>query len=192
MARCIALLAVFLTVFQASAFLTPSTCRSQSPVVMSAENLNRREFLSKAVAGVAVGAFLGERSASAANYFGDKDAYPAVIKPQDAVIDDELLKSADVQANLTKVKEYSAGVKDMRVAMSKDPQADINKTVRATLEVSKLRNALNGVNVVFDEDTQRGTDRLIRGVVQVSSFQFMEVRFLKVDSYTQLKTDLSY
>mmetsp|Transcript_3822 Transcript_3822/g.5023 ORF Transcript_3822/g.5023 Transcript_3822/m.5023 type:complete len:136 (-) Transcript_3822:547-954(-) len=96
MARCIALLAVFLTVFQASAFLTPSTCRSQSPVVMSAENLNRREFLSKAVAGVAVGAFLGERSASAANYFGDKDAYPAVIKPQDAVIDDELLKSADV------------------------------------------------------------------------------------------------
>ncbi len=45
---------------------------------------------------------------------------------------------------------------------AKDSQADILPKVKSTFKFAEFRQVLNGVNGVFDEDTQRGTDLIIR------------------------------
>lgn len=45
---------------------------------------------------------------------------------------------------------------------AKDPQADVLPTVQRTFKFAEFRSVLNEVNDVFDEDTQRGTDLIIR------------------------------
>lgn len=45
---------------------------------------------------------------------------------------------------------------------AKDSQADILPKVKSTFKFAEFRQVLNGVNDVFDEDTQRGTDLIIR------------------------------
>lgn len=152
------LLAIFLCVLQVAAF--------KASVKMSTGGVSRRDFFAKSFAGAAAGAFVSTSAASAANYFGDKDKYPGVVKPSDAVIDQELLGTDSVKNGIESLKKYSASTKELQSQMAKDGQAAINSEVRKTFEVSKLRCALNDVNVVFDEDTQRGTDRLIRDIIQ--------------------------
>lgn len=44
----------------------------------------------------------------------------------------------------------------------KDPQADILPKIKETFNFAKFRSVLNDVNDAFDEDTQRGTDLIIR------------------------------
>lgn len=43
---------------------------------------------------------------------------------------------------------------------------DLASKVRDTIDVSSLRDSLNKINSVFSEDTQRGTDRLVRLILQ--------------------------
>merc|ERR1712228_568899 len=80
--------------------------------------------------------------------------------------DDEILKSESVQKSLTSVKGYLATLRQIETALDKYPQADIGPAIRKNFEISALRNDLNILNTAFDEDTQRGTDRLIRNIVQ--------------------------
>jgi len=57
-------------------------------------------------------------------------------------------------------------VQKMQELVRGDDQVDLGPLVRKYLEASQLRDDLNTVNSIFDEDTQRGTDRLIRGILQ--------------------------
>ena len=50
---------------------------------------------------------------------------------------------------------------------TQNPQLDLPQRIKQDLPISKIRNALNKYNAAFSEDTQRGTDRLIRNVIQV-------------------------
>lgn len=43
-----------------------------------------------------------------------------------------------------------------------NPQADVLPKVKSTFNMAEFRSTLNGVNDVFDEDTQRGTDLIVR------------------------------
>ena len=54
----------------------------------------------------------------------------------------------------------------MKATLESDPQADIGSAIRRELDFSKLRSDLNAANEAFDEDTQRGTDRIIRVILQ--------------------------
>lgn len=45
---------------------------------------------------------------------------------------------------------------------AKDPQADVLPKIKETFRFAEFRKVLNDVNDVFDEDTQRGTDLIIR------------------------------
>ncbi len=54
----------------------------------------------------------------------------------------------------------------MKSSLATDPQAEITPLVRQTFEFSKLRSALNTLGTAFDEDTQRGTDRIARIILQ--------------------------
>jgi hypothetical protein len=54
----------------------------------------------------------------------------------------------------------------MRESLKKDSQINLGPTIKKTFDFSKLRADLNTLNSAFDEETQRGTDRLIRGILQ--------------------------
>ena len=44
----------------------------------------------------------------------------------------------------------------------KDPQADVLPKIKEIFGFAEFRKVLNDVNGVFDEDTQRGTDLIVR------------------------------
>jgi hypothetical protein len=104
--------------------------------------------------------------ARAAKYGGFGAGSPNVLMPSDAIVDEDILKSGPVQDALGKVKGYSNLVKEMSLALDKDPQLDLGPTIRKQFDFVQLRSSLNTLNTAFDEDTQRGTDRLIRLVMQ--------------------------
>ena len=54
----------------------------------------------------------------------------------------------------------------MESQLAGNPQLDLGPVVKKYFPFDKLRSALNTVNLVLDEDTQRGTDRLVRNVIQ--------------------------
>lgn len=104
--------------------------------------------------------------ANAAQYGSFGAGSPNVFDPKDATVDDEILKSDAVQKAITSVKGYLNGVRSMKEALKTDSQADVGPYLRKEFDFVKLREALNVVNTAFDEDTQRGTDRLIRNIMQ--------------------------
>lgn len=67
---------------------------------------------------------------------------------------------------LQSIKEYQETVKQLKSTLQSDDQADIGPAIRQKLDFVKLRVDLNTLNSAFDEDTQRGTDRLIRLTLQ--------------------------
>ena len=64
------------------------------------------------------------------------------------------------------MRGYKQSVVDMRKALAADSQADIGPKVRKDFDFSVLRTDLNAINAALDEDTQRGTDRIVRAILQ--------------------------
>ena len=91
---------------------------------------------------------------------------PEVIDPKDAEVDRDILASEEVQKALSSVKNYKALIEGFSSTLASDSQADIGPTIRKELDFVKIRADLNTLNTAFDEDTQRGTDRLIRAILQ--------------------------
>merc|ERR1712078_282019 len=58
------------------------------------------------------------------------------------------------------------GVAEMKKALSANSQIDLKPVLRKEFEFAALRSDLNTLNTAYDEDTQRGTDRLIRVILQ--------------------------
>jgi len=52
------------------------------------------------------------------------------------------------------------------IFQGKDPQTALSKRLQSELGSAQLRVAMNKYNAAFAEDTQRGTDRLIRLILQ--------------------------
>jgi hypothetical protein len=127
--------------------------------------LSRNEFFTQMAGVVAVaGAFPGV--ASAAKYGALGASSPGVLDPKEAIVDDEALASSVVQTALTSVKSYSALVGEMKTSLANDDQVNLGPVLRKQFDLGKLRADLNSLNSAFDEETQRGTDRLIRGILQ--------------------------
>ena len=91
---------------------------------------------------------------------------PEVIDPKDAEVDRDILSSEAVQKALSNVKDYKSKIEGFASTLASDPQADIGPTIRKEFDFVKIRADLNTVNSAFEEDTQRGTDRLIRAILQ--------------------------
>jgi len=104
--------------------------------------------------------------ANAAKYGGIGAGSPNVMDPKDADVDAEILGGSTAQNALKAVRSYQAAVKSMLEALEKNPQTDIGGYVRKEFDFVKVRTELNAINVAFDEDTQRGTDRIIRNILQ--------------------------
>lgn len=104
--------------------------------------------------------------ASAAKYGSIGSDSPGVLDPSEAILDDEVFATAAVQDALKQVKGYSALVTEMKSALASNDQVNLGPTIRKQFDFSKLRADMNTLNSAFDEDTQRGTDRLIRVILQ--------------------------
>mmetsp|Transcript_7782 Transcript_7782/g.22896 ORF Transcript_7782/g.22896 Transcript_7782/m.22896 type:complete len:246 (-) Transcript_7782:375-1112(-) len=158
---------VALTATCSSAF-TPTTFGTrQSSVVLSMaqEGTTRSQFLQHSLAAAASFAVLPQ-SANAAKYGGFGAGSPEVLDPATAEVDAEILASDAVQKALSNVKAYATSAQAMLDTLAADPQADIGSKIRKDFEFSQLRADMNTLNSAFDEDTQRGTDRLIRIILQ--------------------------
>ena len=134
---------------------------------MNAE-ASRKDFLKgiAAVAAVPLFQLVAPEPASAAKYGGFGAGSPNVMDAKEAIVDDDILKSGAVQDALRNVKAYSTYVKELSAFLDTNPQADLGPSIRKNLDFVQLRTNLNTLNSAFDEDTQRGTDRLIRLVMQ--------------------------
>lgn len=125
----------------------------------------RGEFFAQAAGILAVSsAFPG--AANAAKYGAIGAGSTGVLNPKDAIIDDEVFRSSSVQNALKDVQNYSSLVAEMKSALGTNSQVNLGPVIRKSFDLSKLRADLNTFNSAFDEETQRGTDRLIRGIVQ--------------------------
>jgi len=104
--------------------------------------------------------------AQAAKYGSFGSDSPEVLDPSKAVVDTSLLKSDAVQKAFSSLANYRSIVSSMKSTLLADRQANLGPTIRSKLDFVTLRTDLNTVNSVFDEDTQRGTDRIIRIILQ--------------------------
>eukprot|EP00567_Pseudictyota_dubia_P008336 CAMPEP_0197439034 /NCGR_PEP_ID=MMETSP1175-20131217/5861_1 /TAXON_ID=1003142 /ORGANISM="Triceratium dubium, Strain CCMP147" /LENGTH=209 /DNA_ID=CAMNT_0042968861 /DNA_START=68 /DNA_END=697 /DNA_ORIENTATION=+ len=144
---------------------TFGTRQSSTMLSMAQEGTTRSQFLQQSLAAAASFAVLPQ-SANAAKYGGFGAGSPEVLDPKSAEVDADILASDAVQKALGAVKSYASSVKAMQDTLSADSQADIGPKIRKDFDFAQLRADLNTVNSAFDEDTQRGTDRLIRIVMQ--------------------------
>jgi hypothetical protein len=88
------------------------------------------------------------------------------LDPKEALVDDEIFNSAAVQKALTSVKGYAQLVGQMKAALTTNDQINLGPVLKKDFDFGKLRADMNTVNSAYDEDTQRGTDRLIRIIIQ--------------------------
>jgi hypothetical protein len=140
---------------------------TDSNINVAPQITTRNSFLRQVatLSGISV-AFLPVAAANAAKYGSFGAGSPEVLDPVDAVVDKELLLTEDIQKSLASVKQYLATVNSLKDTLGKDPQADVNGFILKEFDFIKLRTDLNNLGTVFDEDTQRGTDRLIRIILQ--------------------------
>ena len=138
--------------------MTATSLQAQSGV-------SRTDFLAQ-VAGVVAVASAFPVAANAAKYGGIGASSPGVLDPKEAIVDSEILASSAVQDALKSVKSYLALVGEMKKAVAGNEQVNLGPVLRKQFDFGKLRSDLNTLNTAFDEDTQRGTDRLIRGILQ--------------------------
>jgi len=132
---------------------------------MKNEPTSRLQFIQQSVAAATAFTLL-PTPANAAKYGSFGAGSPEVLDPATAIIDDEILASEAVQKAFASVKTYKASVEAMKASLDKDDQADIGPAIRKELDFVQLRADLNTLNTAFDEDTQRGTDRLVRLIMQ--------------------------
>lgn len=131
-------------------------------VVSSSLHATRQEFLGAAAACLVAAPGV----ASAAKYGSFGAGSPEVLNPKEVDIDAEVLRSGPVQSALSKIKGYQQVVTQMKATLASDDQANLRSVINKDLDIGALRASLNTVNGALDEDAQRGTDRLIRVILQ--------------------------
>jgi hypothetical protein len=84
-------------------------------------------------------------------------------KPENAEKDDELLGSKAVQDSLAAIKKYRSAAASLSSQFEADTNMNLIPVIRKEFDFSKLRDSLNTITTVFDDQTQLTTDRSIRG-----------------------------
>lgn len=128
--------------------------------------LSRLQFIQQTVAATAATFTLLPNVANAAKYGSFGAGSPEVLDPSTAVVDEEILASEPVQKAFAAVKNYKKTIDDIKTVLDGNKQADVGPIIRKELDFVQLRADLNTLNSAFDEETQRGTDRLVRLIMQ--------------------------
>lgn len=128
--------------------------------------LDRLQFIQQTMAATAAAFTFLPNSANAAKYGSFGAGSPEVLDPSTAVVDEEILASESVQKAFAAVKSYKKTIEDIKATLDGNNQADVGPIIRKELDFVQLRADLNTLNSAFDEETQRGTDRLVRLIMQ--------------------------
>ncbi|CAM9876328.1 unnamed protein product, partial [Pylaiella littoralis] len=151
---------------------TSGSCqRTASSLAMTAEQPQTRQaVLKQGLAGVLslAGAAALSKPASAGGLspVSNGDKWAGVLDPRSAVKDAEKLASDSVKGDLKKLEKYQTATKELTEMLAKDPNANLLPKVQESFKSAEFRQVLNEVNDVFDEETQRGTDLIIRNMLQ--------------------------
>lgn len=86
-------------------------------------------------------------------------------KPQDAEADSDLLASKEVQKGLENLKSYKSAAAGLKAKFESDKNMPLIPVIRAQFDFSKVRDDLNVLTTVFDENTQLTTDRFSRAIL---------------------------
>lgn len=152
-----------------AAFSSSSRQSIRTSTQLQAQTTTRDEFLNQIASTLVVAGVFSTTSLSApspANAGWATGPGSAVLDPKDAIVDEDVFKTAAVQKALKSIKAYSSAVNEMKKALTANSQVDLKNVIRKEFEFSKVRSDMNTLNTAFDEDTQRGTDRLIRVILQ--------------------------
>jgi len=133
---------------------------------MKAASSEGKQFVKSVVATLSSLAIMGAPPAIAANYGGFGSTYSEVLDPKTAVLADDAKGSEDVKAGIAGISDLQKTVANLKADLQKDSQVDLFDRVRKELNPGNARIVLNKYNQAFSEDTQRGTDRLIRAFLQ--------------------------
>lgn len=154
----------------ASAFspnVSPSISHKSTALSMSTPpTTTRLQFLQTATIATVLSTLPFTAPANAAKYGAFGASSPEVLDPKSAIIDDEILKSEPVQTAIASLRVYLEAVTSIQSELKGNGQADIGPSVRAKFDFGKLRADLNTAGTALDEDTQRGTDRISRLILQ--------------------------
>lgn len=154
----------------ASAFspnVSPSISLKSTALSMSTPpTTTRLQFLQTATIATVLSTLPFTAPANAAKYGAFGASSPEVLDPKSAIIDDEILKSEPVQTAIACLRGYLEAVTSIQSELKGNGQADIGPSVRAKFDFVKLRADLNTAGTALDEDTQRGTDRIARLILQ--------------------------
>jgi len=152
--------------FKAARGWAPSRSRtSTSSLAMKTASSEGKHFVKSVVATLSSLAIMGAPPAMAANYGGFGSTYSEVLDPKTAVLSDAS-GSEDVKAGIAGLSNLQKAVATIKADLQKDNQLDLYDRVKKELNPGNVRIVLNKYNQAFSEDTQRGTDRLIRAVLQ--------------------------
>lgn len=89
-----------------------------------------------------------------------------IVKAGDAVLDTDALNSGAVKRALDDFKGYAVGIVKIKAALEQDSQFDVVRIVRSNYDFVKVRATFNAMTPIWDEETQRGVDRVMRGILQ--------------------------
>lgn len=101
----------------------------------------------------------------AAQYGGFGSKYSEVLDPKESVLS-ETGMNEDAKAGLASLKTFIGSIQSAKADLAKDSNIELSQRLQSALNPAVVRSALNKYNTAFSEDTQRGTDRLIRLVLQ--------------------------
>ena len=124
-----------------------SAVRSAAPVMIS-EETSRRAVLA-GVLGVGIGSFASPVSAGYVTSLGIE-----TTAPKDADVDDELFATKPVQESLARLKKAKAAGQALKATFAKDTNANLIPAIRKDFDFAALRNDLNVVSTIFDDQTQ--------------------------------------
>lgn len=88
------------------------------------------------------------------------------INPKDAVLVTEAASSTDVKTGREGLQDLINKLDSLKSELEKNRQAEVSDRVQKDFRLDAVRETLNKFNGAFSEDTQRGSDRLIRLFLQ--------------------------
>lgn len=116
-------------------------------------------------AGLTLGNFGNVMPANAEGVFFERKTYSEVLAPKDAELVEDVANNENVKAGKTALKNYISIAQSLCQDLKQDAQLDVRSRLKE-LGSADVRTNLNKFNEAFSEDTQRGTDRLIRVALQ--------------------------
>lgn len=111
-------------------------------------------------------------------------------KPSDAELDSDLLATKEVRKGLANLKTYKLKAAALQSTFQKDTNMALIPVIRKEFDFGALRDDLNMVTTVFDDQTQLTTDRSTRSILYDLTELENASRFKKGESErTQKKID---